>query len=777
MPDEVTTRLPVLYLYCNWRDSGWSERYWLRPQSWPEALAQGARIARWRIAAACTDTELIWGRIAFTDNPRLTAPLPNLGIRAIPRTGIGDGQLHTVYTRLHWRFETLAGDWVDRRVAGIPDDAIGPNGVTGDLETLRAGELPPDVDDPAASWLLTFRAFMTVLRDETVYASKRGVADPEFWRVVPWSKVLFRSPTTRNTGRDFRRVTWLPAMTKPPAAAGIDPPWDAAPAFNPCGAAVGVTRSCYSRACRWYVNGPIGRIRFAFVDRCAKILPYPTVFWPYSGDRELVNANEAGEITAEKFPFNTGRRRSQATGLHPIGTAADFAGESLVPWDPATPTPPERIPCCAFGELQMEAIEYVRVTVDALPDLFTPAGGILTANVNARLADLDGRTLVKGDRLLLNNGLASAGIYTLTDVGKDDPSGRPWKLQRLQTCDGTAEYSPGQVIKVWDGDDNAHTLWELETDPPYVLDTTPLDFAELAGGGGADKVSAVKILSGNAYDGFVGMRQKHVGGVWVDIATVTVREMNDRILRPGRRYLAHQELDIWAAWNQACPNCDPTYVAPPAIGTVEFYFANNFTVNDGASLKGLHFVARDSGGTGISGLVATLSNTGNAHLQDSFGGAIGPDVTSVSGGFGDTQYTDLSNETVTATAEIHNWGTVVTQHARFGPVGTTFPPIDPTKCIIEPLALTCPADGSTHLIVRVQVLNAAEVPLTFYHVSLTATGSAHVISSPITSSSPLGEAFFHVTNSTIETCTFSASVTEDGGVSFGPSVAVDFVAP
>lgn len=550
-------RFPILYLYCNWRSNGWSEKYHLPPMDWAEALQLGAQIARWRIAASCRETRLIWGRIAYADDRTLTAPLPNIGIEAIPRAGIGAGGPHTVFTRLHYRFETAGGDWGDRLFAGIPDDAVGPDGTTADLQPLQPGEVPADPSDPAASWALTMRSCVSFLLANTRFATRKGVADPGLWRVEPWTKAVFRRPSTRNIGRDFRRVTWLPAMTRPADSIGVDPPWDAAPAFNPCGAAVGVTRSAYSRACRWYVNGPIGRIRYAFVDECAKILPYPTRFWPFKDVMDLVNVAGTGEVTADPGPWSSGRRRSRADGSHPVGSAADFAGASPVPWEPATPTPLESIPCCAFGETTMEAIEYVRVCVDDLTVAVTAAGGILTSSSNALLPDLDGRTLVKKDRLLYTPGTARAGIYEVLDVGADDPGGRPFRLQRLQTCDGTATYNPGQVVKVYDGDDRGHQLWELQTEPPYVLDTTVLDFAELAGGGGADKTGVVKIVSGNQSSGYAAKLQTRSGGNWVDGADATVKEVNDRVLRVKRRYLAHKEADFWYAWNTNCADCDP----------------------------------------------------------------------------------------------------------------------------------------------------------------------------------------------------------------------------
>ena len=103
--------------------------------------------------------------------------------------------------------------------------------------------------------------------------------------------------------------------------------------FSPCGAIVGVVRSCYQRSCRWYQGGPAGVIRYYFVPETNKLLKGLNRFFPYSQfEPEIVNLDDTGEITSARKFYSKGNNPNPVnTGRAPCGSATDFAGESFAP--------------------------------------------------------------------------------------------------------------------------------------------------------------------------------------------------------------------------------------------------------------------------------------------------------------------------------------------------------------------------------------------------------------------------------------------------------------
>lgn len=96
---------------------------------------------------------------------------------------------------------------------------------------------------------------------------------------------------------------------------------------------MGVARSAYSTLCRWYVGGPVGRIRYYFVPPTNRVYYGTNVFWPST---ELLsdfsNVDGPGEIKAAPRAWERGSNlRPDLVGDHVAGTADDFAGLTPVP--------------------------------------------------------------------------------------------------------------------------------------------------------------------------------------------------------------------------------------------------------------------------------------------------------------------------------------------------------------------------------------------------------------------------------------------------------------
>lgn len=370
--------IPFVVFHINWRTSGYSERYFLPLLDWGTAAALAVELGRWRIAACATGSTIIWARLAFTDRPALSEPVRCIGLTSDRYRGPGRGVCEDPFMRLHYRYETADGCWNTRLFGAIPDRVVREFRTTMHVQPHGRGQALPDRDDPDSSWAEIFRGMCAFVRDNTVYCVPARGVDPPAHRYETWNESIYRKVANRKTGRDFLPVSWESARTRPAGVPGVDPPTDAAAAFTPCAAKVGVLRSCYSRPCQWYVNGPLGRIRYYFVPETNEILWRRTVFWPYQQYMQIVNTSGRGERTHAGYRWDRGNRNNELTGEHPHGTDQDFAGESPLPWTPPTPTPIDQLPLCDFPEWPPEIFgEDCGLLFGGGDELPAVAGGLL----------------------------------------------------------------------------------------------------------------------------------------------------------------------------------------------------------------------------------------------------------------------------------------------------------------------------------------------------------------------------------------------------------------
>ncbi len=87
--------------------------------------------------------------------------------------------------------------------------------------------------------------------------------------------------------------------------------------------------------------------------------------------------------------------------------------------------------------------------------------------IDGVLLSADARVLVKSQTQAKDN-----GIYVV-------PASGAWK--RAQDADTSVEVTPGLFVHVEKGTANGDSVWQLVTDAPIVLGTTPLDFEMVAG--------------------------------------------------------------------------------------------------------------------------------------------------------------------------------------------------------------------------------------------------------------------------------------------------------
>jgi microcystin-dependent protein len=98
--------------------------------------------------------------------------------------------------------------------------------------------------------------------------------------------------------------------------------------FDPCGAVMGSLRSCYSRSCIFYPGDTRPtRIHWYWANPGARVFTGDTVFWPLSGQKEIVNIGEPGEQTNSKIEWLNGKAPwPDLVGDHVDGTDRDFLG-------------------------------------------------------------------------------------------------------------------------------------------------------------------------------------------------------------------------------------------------------------------------------------------------------------------------------------------------------------------------------------------------------------------------------------------------------------------
>lgn len=101
-------------------------------------------------------------------------------------------------------------------------------------------------------------------------------------------------------------------------------------------------------------------------------------------------------------------------------------------------------------------------------------GATLTNNGVQAPLDIDGQTVVLGDRILVKNQTAQEenGVYEVTDVGTIATN---WELTRTTDFDQPAEIIAGSIVSVLQGATNAETFW-AQTQNITTIGTDPLIF-------------------------------------------------------------------------------------------------------------------------------------------------------------------------------------------------------------------------------------------------------------------------------------------------------------
>lgn len=120
----------------------------------------------------------------------------------------------------------------------------------------------------------------------------------------------------------------------------------------------------------------------------------------------------------------------------------------------------------------------------------TANGTLSTAYTNG--AVIDGVTLATGDRILIKNQTTASenGIYVVNATGAPT---------RASDADASADMTAGVTVFISQGTVNGNSSWSLTTDDTITLGTTPLVFAQVAGGS-LYTAGAGLVLNGSTFD-------------------------------------------------------------------------------------------------------------------------------------------------------------------------------------------------------------------------------------------------------------------------------------
>jgi len=135
----------------------------------------------------------------------------------------------------------------------------------------------------------------------------------------------------------------------------------------------GVSKHGYETAARYYIDGPIGRIRYFFADPSAKWYMGPQLFWVWEQQKQIVNTTEPGELRHLYYRKTKGENWLNLKGRHFEGRPSAIAGLERCPWAPAITTPPQfMVPCNSFPDVVgLGGVEVggVAVTLGIIPPM------------------------------------------------------------------------------------------------------------------------------------------------------------------------------------------------------------------------------------------------------------------------------------------------------------------------------------------------------------------------------------------------------------------------
>lgn len=133
------------------------------------------------------------------------------------------------------------------------------------------------------------------------------------------------------------------------------------------------------------------------------------------------------------------------------------------------------VPLTASGQVPMLKAPVRAAILSPAAYTYTSSTKSIEANANGSINPVDtGVTLIAGDRFLVLDGTAQAGVWQLVSAGS---AGSHWSAVRPSDFDEDAKVRSGCLVPVTEGTAYGDHLFQLQTNDPITLDSTVLTFA------------------------------------------------------------------------------------------------------------------------------------------------------------------------------------------------------------------------------------------------------------------------------------------------------------
>jgi hypothetical protein len=112
-------------LNINFKNAGWSEKYFLSAGSYGVALDQASKIALYRTVFFGKEVELVYAHVSRTDTTK-DAVSCDLGFPLGPHKSVPAdvNKPNDAFSAVQQRFETADGRWMNRMYRGVPDNEV-----------------------------------------------------------------------------------------------------------------------------------------------------------------------------------------------------------------------------------------------------------------------------------------------------------------------------------------------------------------------------------------------------------------------------------------------------------------------------------------------------------------------------------------------------------------------------------------------------------------------------------------------------------------------------
>lgn len=198
---EVTNPFRIT-LNINFKNAGWSEKYFTNVTDAAGALTIATNIALYRTAFFGAEVELVYAHASQTDSSKdaiscaLDYPLgPHKAVSSSVQPP------NDPFSAVQQRFETANGRWINRMYRGLPDDQIpGDTILNKDIfRPLNPGVAPYDPNGNA-SLLNIQKSFWSYLILNYPHARKSG---SNVYTMTAWARVMPIRVSKHATGRPF----------------------------------------------------------------------------------------------------------------------------------------------------------------------------------------------------------------------------------------------------------------------------------------------------------------------------------------------------------------------------------------------------------------------------------------------------------------------------------------------------------------------------------------------------------------------------------------------